>query len=59
MTGVIKTVVHAILFTMVHIKEPLLLIDGVVHVLAAVGFFSCYPSGSLKVQCHISIIKMY
>ena len=39
-------VVCAILSGMVHIKEPLLLMERVAHV-AAAGFFSRYLSGPL------------
>ena len=44
MTGVTKAVVCAILSGMVHIKEPLLLIERVAYV-AAAGFLSHYQNG--------------
>ena len=41
---------------MVHIKEPLLLLERVDHVVAAMGFLSCYLNGPLPyVRCHITI----
>ena len=44
---------------MVHVKETLLLIDKVAHVVVAAGFLSHYLSGSLPyVRCHITINKM-
>ena len=43
---------------MVHIKEPLLLIERVAHV-AAAGFLSHYLSGHLPyVRCHITVNEM-
>ena len=40
MTSVTKAVLYAVLYGMVHRKEPLLLIQKIVHVVAAAGFFS-------------------
>ena len=45
-------------YGMVHIKEPLLLIERVAHVVAA-GFLSHYLSGPLPyVRHHITVNKM-
>ena len=59
MTGVTNAMVCAILSGMVHIKEPLLLIERIDSVVAAAGFLSCYLNGLLSyIQCHIMALKM-
>ena len=58
-TGVAKAVVCAILSGMVHIKEPLLLIEKSRHV-AAAGFLSrCLNEPLLYVRRYITVNKMY
>ena len=42
----------------VHIKEPLLLLRKIDHIVAAAGFLSCYLNGPLLyIRCHIIVLK--